>query len=722
MRSRLITSALLATTLIAAAFSAIPVHAATPVDKFVRTAAPFLKGVTPADYDALARFDLVALLPELQLQGSTVFDELRKRNPNIIIIAYVPTKSVAAAWQDALHTGLRAGIDDGWWLRDANGGIISVWPGTQALNPTTGWGTYLPRYVHDHILATGLWDGIFWDEVSGDISWVNAGNVDMNRDFSRDAAAEADNAWKSGMVTMLRTARELDPEKYSVINGASTPELQQFVNGRMFESFPTPWEAGGDWNEIMRRYTVTERQVHGPATFIVNANTGNSGNLTDYRKVRFSLGSTLLGNGFFSFDFGDKDHGQSWWYDEYGAYLGTPSGAPKNMDRPDDATWRAGVWRRDYQNGVVIVNATTAPRTLVFDSEYEKLHGAQDPSVNDGSITSSVTIGPRDGVLMLRPLDKLENAAYVNGSFARIFNGAGTPTRTGFFAYDQRFRGSTIVLETDFDKDGQLETLVAERDRVRVYNQDLTERVNFAPFGPQWRNGMEVGTGDVDGDGVNDLVVAAGPGGAPMVKVFDLAGHEKKNFLAYAKNFRGGVHLAVGNVDADAAAEIVTGAGPKGGPHVRIFTGNGIVKNQFFAYDQRFRGGVYVAAGDVLGLGHGQVVTGAGFGGGPEVRIFDVTKRNAQVGGWFAFDQKLHTGVRVGAADTDGNGVAELFGMSTDVFTVTSDGTPAPEIPVAEIPESEIRNPQFEPPAENPIDTTIPERPLFLGARLNTMP
>jgi len=713
IRSRHVYARIVAASALVASFAFAPLSAlaAPPQDKFVRTAVPFMKQVSPSEYDALARYDLVILPAELQLQGRALFDALRSRNPDIVILAYFPTKSYILGWGDTLHAGLRAGIQDGWWLRSTEGAPISVWPGTQALSATTGWSAYLTGYVHDRVLGTGYWDGIFYDEVSGDISWVNGGNVDLDRDGVRDGARAADDAWKAGMVSLLAAARRLDPDKVFVINGSSTPEFQALVNGRMFESFPTPWEANGDWYEIMRRYTVTQTQVARPEMFVVNANTGNTGNLADYRKVRFSVASTLLGNGYFSFDYGDQDHGQLWWYDEYDAALGKPAGSPKNLDAPADPTWKGGVWQRDYANGVALVNPTGSARTVTFSSEYEKLRGAQDPRVNDGSIVSQVTIPARDGLIMLRPLDKLTGAPYVNGAYARVFDAGGAATRTGFFAYDGRFRGSAQVLEHDLDGDGRRETIVAERDAVRVLSPEGAERFKIAPFGVSWRGGMEVAVGDVDGDGALELVIAAGPGGTPQVRIYDRSGREEGSFFAYHPAFRGGVHLAVGNTDTDAAAEIVTGAGPGGGPHVRVFTHAGIVKYQFFAYDQRFRGGAHVAVGDVLGIGRGQVVTGAGFGGGPHVRIIDVADGNRVVGSFFAFNSTLRSGVRVAAADTDGNGKAEVFGMSTDVFTVTSLEAPTPEAEAVPDPA-----PVEDPPAFT-IDPLYPERPLFLGMK-----
>lgn len=700
-------------------------QAATPADKFVRTAVPYMKTVAPTDYDKLAKFDLVILPAELQVNEPQVFSELRRRNPNIVLLAYFPTKSYITGWGDSLHLAEKSGLDSSWYLLDSTGKNLSVWPGTQALSITTGWNNYLPHFVHDHILSSGMWDGIFYDEVSDTISWANNGNVDLNRDGQPDGATVADSAWKSGMTSMLATARSLDPDKIFVINGTSTPEFQRYINGRMFETFPTPWEANGDWYEIMRRYIANEPLVNQPETMIVNANTANTGNQADYKKMRFALASTLMGNGYYSFDYGDQDHGQTWRYDEYDVALGKATGGPTKATgaaAQANATtgyrFSAGVWERDYQNGIALVNPTNTNQTVTFDSEYEKIRGNQDPTVNNGSIASSVTLAPQDGLVMLRPLDKVTEAPYVNGAFIRVLDQTGTAVRTGFFAYDSRFKGSTNVIETDLTGNGAKETVVTDKNAVKIYGADNSVLASFAPFGPAWKNGMELAVGDVNGDKQKEIIVAGGAGGSPTVKIFNTNGKELKSFLAYAANFRGGVHLAVGNTDGKGADEIVTGAGPGGGPHVRLYDGNGILKTQFYAYASTFRGGVYVAAGDALGLGRAQIIAGSGFGGGPQIRLFDAGNKNQAVGSFFAFNKNLRTGVRVSAADVDGNGKVEILAESTDVFTVTSLAAPTAAENVNNQQPNSKENSNDQNTNSNPTEPTapsIPDHPLFLG-------
>src|SRR5439155_27166985 len=122
-------------------------------------------------------------------------------------------------------------------------------------------------------------------------------------------------------------------------------------------------------------------------------------------------------------------------------------------------------------------------------------------------------------------------------------------------------------------------------------------------------------------------VTGAGVGGAPTVRVFDFAtGAEKFNFLAYTANFAGGVRVATGDVNGDGVPDIITAPGAGGGPHIKVFDGaTGQLITQFMAYTPSFAGGVYVAAGDVNGDGKADIITGAGAGGGPHVKVFDGT-------------------------------------------------------------------------------------------------
>lgn len=175
-----------------------------------------------------------------------------------------------------------------------------------------------------------------------------------------------------------------------------------------------------------------------------------------------------------------------------------------------------------------------------------------------------------------------------------------------------------------------------------------------APFG-DFSGGVSVAFGDVNGDRSDELIVGAGPGGGPHVKVFRYNPsnfwEELYGFYAYHPTMGAGVNVAAADLDRDGRDDIVTGTGPGGGPHVRVFDETGVPTGvEFFAYDTRFRGGVNVAAGDV-GEGFApEIVTGTGPGGGPHVRTFRSTGEPIG-GGFYAYAPAFDGGVSVGVGE-----------------------------------------------------------------------
>lgn len=199
-------------------------------------------------------------------------------------------------------------------------------------------------------------------------------------------------------------------------------------------------------------------------------------------------------------------------------------------------------------------------------------------------------------------------------------------------------------------------------DTIRVLDAvDQSEQFTLTPF-PGFLGGIRVATGDVNGDGVDDIITAAGPGGGPHVIVYD--GRTQAvihSFFAYDSGFTGGVFVAAGDVNGDGKADIITGAGAGGGPHVQAFSGEDLsILASFFAYDPGFAGGVQVAVGDVNGDTVGDIITGAGAGGGPHVRAFDVAT-GAELASFFAYDSGFTGGVFVASGDTDGDGTDEII-------------------------------------------------------------
>ena len=183
---------------------------------------------------------------------------------------------------------------------------------------------------------------------------------------------------------------------------------------------------------------------------------------------------------------------------------------------------------------------------------------------------------------------------------------------------------------------------------------------------------MNISVGDLESDGTVEIVTGTEDGGGPQIRIFNANGvliHP--GFFAYDTAFRGGVNVAIGDLNNDGWYEIIAGAGVGGGPHVRVFNKDGKVINPgFFAYDPSFRGGVNVAVGDLDGDHDDEIITGPGDGGGPQIRVF--SKEGLLLNpGFFAYDESGRNGVEVSAGDLDGDGRDEIIGIGSDVFTLS---------------------------------------------------
>ena len=185
--------------------------------------------------------------------------------------------------------------------------------------------------------------------------------------------------------------------------------------------------------------------------------------------------------------------------------------------------------------------------------------------------------------------------------------------------------------------------------------------VEFFAFDPAFRGGIDLASLDFNLDGYMDIIVGAGPGGGPHVKIFN--GRDLSllfSFYAYANNFTGGVSICALDVNDDGIRDLVTGAGVGGAPHVKVWDGaTHILLSEWFAYADDFRGGVNVSGGYLGSDGRVMVVTGAGAGMAPEVAVWDPLT-GEEISRFLAYSSQFMGGVRVRVHDGNGDGVSEL--------------------------------------------------------------
>ncbi|MFO0809710.1 MAG: VCBS repeat-containing protein [Gemmataceae bacterium] len=251
----------------------------------------------------------------------------------------------------------------------------------------------------------------------------------------------------------------------------------------------------------------------------------------------------------------------------------------------------------------------------------------------------------------------------------RVFDSRLNLQYAQFNAYESTFTGGVRVAAGKINGDQLADWATAPGfgggPVVKLY--DGATRAAFAQiiaYDINFRGGCYVAVGDLNNDGFADIVTGAGQGGGPHVKAFSgRDGSLLFNGLVYDSAFRGGVSVAVADVNGDGFADIITAPGQGGGPHVKVFSGlNGALLNSFLAYDSAFRGGVFVAGGDVNGDGFADVITGPGVGGGPHLKVFDLHRNTLLFEGFpfppgtpgqtpFTAGTLWQSGLRVGVTD-----------------------------------------------------------------------
>jgi Hypothetical glycosyl hydrolase family 15 len=243
--------------------------------------------------------------------------------------------------------------------------------------------------------------GVFEDAVS----WKPRTDADWNRDGVSDSqdGANAGKWLREGYRQRFALLHQLMPGKYVIGNVADwgakeavLTELDQTLHGGVIEGIlgtryaPEKWAS---WSEMMRWYRKTMAAIAEPKLVAFNQH----GATTDYQALRYGLASCLLDNGYFSFTNSAGNYSGVVWFDEYDAKLGQATQAPTTT------AWQNGVYRRNFENGIALVNPRgNGPREVTLEEDFKRLSGKQAPGVNNGQLTRKVQLNDRDGIILMR--------------------------------------------------------------------------------------------------------------------------------------------------------------------------------------------------------------------------------------------------------------------------------------------------------------------------------
>ncbi len=344
--------ALLVTALLASALAAFPADA--PAQQYPRLGLygqvygdgfPFTS--TPGDLwsplnsavlDSISRYhEAILVASPVTEYRPDIIAQLRLRNPNISVLAYVMAEFI---WDgvDQADSTVHYPTRYRQLVRNLNGYLYNRAGGKFSLANVNMAKRTGGRYVvaegladlfHDAIASTGDWDGIFFDIYCNSVLWAQspAESIDFQR-AGYSTLASFDAAWLAGTDTLANRLRRLVGSVFVLSGNCGQGTKYASMNGWMRENFP--FQNGGNWYENMFRdpggYFTDEARFRVPRhnylfTWVANPNTPYD--LVNAKRVRFGLASAALGTGFNVFGPSNLDSRTypgyyHWWYDEYG--------------------------------------------------------------------------------------------------------------------------------------------------------------------------------------------------------------------------------------------------------------------------------------------------------------------------------------------------------------------------------------------------------------------
>jgi hypothetical protein len=341
-----------------------------------------------------------------------VAKNIKAMNPNTRVFVYVIAESfydpTPVAW-----TEWAAKVNkEKWWLLSGSSKVLSDFGhdtyvlnvSTQGRKDSSGnlFGQWYANYVTNLFVKPnptldGLYtDNMFW-KPRRDGDWNLDGKVDSQND------ATVQKWYRGGNRLYAEALKKAAPGKLQLANLADWIQPQAVLteyngvfNGGILEGMigkSYSVETRNGWAEMMKGYRKAMAALAAPKLAIFT----QAGNPTDYQAMRYGLTSTLMDDGYFYFFNEKKSYTGVVWFDEYDAKLGAATSSPATK------AYQNGVYRRDFENGIALVNPKgNGPQEVTLEGDFVKLKGTQDSGVNNGQTVRKVTLKDRDGIILMR--------------------------------------------------------------------------------------------------------------------------------------------------------------------------------------------------------------------------------------------------------------------------------------------------------------------------------
>lgn len=213
-----------------------------------------------------------------------------------------------------------------------------------------------------------------------------------------------------------------------------------------------------------------------------------------------------------------------------------------------------------------------------------------------------------------------------------------------------------------------------ETGTIGIFDANGAMTGSFAPFGKKYHDELNVASGDVDGDGIDDIIVGAGTNSQnARVAVFHADGSKIPGADFIALNTSNGAKVAAADCDGDGISEIIVGSGPgsRNAGLVRVFKYDNGVMSDTGVYVSLFttKYGVNIASGDIDGDGMDEIIVSPGPdpSAGAIAKILKVDVMSGE-GNWSVTDtgtainaSGTNYGANVAAGDLNGDGTSEII-------------------------------------------------------------
>ncbi|MEN8263117.1 MAG: FG-GAP-like repeat-containing protein [Nitrospirota bacterium] len=366
------------------------------------------------------------------------------------------------------------------------------------------------------------------------------------------------------------------------------------------------------------------------ATFIINGPASYSGSGTSWSVTDAPVGTYII-------VFGDV-----------GGYV-TPSSQTMTLLENGSITFNG---QYNFETGTINVNTNLAAATFTISGPATYSGSGTTWSVTDAPVgTYQITFGVVSGY-------------YTPSPQVWILQKDGTISFNG--QYDIRYKNIIAGTGHGDSNNGFVKVLT-----------HLGDSTGVSFYAHSYMYGVNIASGDIDGDGIDEIITGPGPGqvNPAEINIFDRDGNQLVNLSVTAFSYGYGTKVASGDFDGDGYYEVIAGpgAGNKNPARVKVFAYDPVVQGlvdsgiDLLAHDSLY--GIHLTTGDVDGDGTPELITSPGPGKNNvgNVRIWDIDTSQG-IGQWsaslineFTVQSEYKYSVTVASGDVNGDGFDEII-------------------------------------------------------------